>query len=83
MVVLVGSMVAAGSALAVVYGPYPYVRDLEWMPIDLSAFYNAMSRPVFVTALAWVVIVCTAGYGGNLTLKRNRPRPKLKYCNFH
>ena len=37
---------------------------MEWMPNDLSAFYNAMCRPVFVAAVAWVVIACCSGYGG-------------------
>ena len=64
-VILVGWILAAGSALAVIYGPYPYVKDMELLPNDLSALYNALSRPVFVTAVAWVVIVCAAGYGGN------------------
>lgn len=65
MFVIVGWIMAAGAALAIIYGPYVYVKDMKAMPNDLSAFYNAVGRPVFIAAVAWVVIACCAGYGGN------------------
>jgi len=56
---------SAACALAILYAPWVYVKDIEEMPIDLAALYNALSRPAWGICLAWVVIACCSGYGGN------------------
>jgi hypothetical protein len=62
---------ATATALAIVYGLYPYV-DVNKMPeIDpaVSIIYGSMHRFAWSIAIAWVIFACVKGYGGSLILK--------------
>ena len=67
-------MIAAGwafataTALAIVYGLYPYI-DVNKVPeIDpaLSIIYGSMHRFAWSIAVAWVIFACAKGYGGSI-----------------
>ena len=62
--VLIGWCIAAGSALAVIYGLYYYNRNGTSMSLLASGFYVALSRTVWSLSLSWLVIACASGYGG-------------------
>ena len=49
-----------------VYACYPSYSKGEAWSVNLAAFYNAVSRPVWCMGLAWVTIACVSGYGGEL-----------------
>ena len=61
---------ASGTACAIIYGLYPSFSDPQTsiadslLDVNTAAFYNALSRPMWTMALAWVVIACVNGYGG-------------------
>ena len=57
--------VATACALAVVYGLYE-ASNGHPVTLSTSALYNAMSRPVWGACVAWVVIACVTGNGGNM-----------------
>ncbi|XP_039252326.2 nose resistant to fluoxetine protein 6-like [Styela clava] len=84
--VAAGWAIATALNLAVLYGLWPYVKDGTMMTVSLSAFYNAMSRPIWAVGLAWVVIACTSGYGGPvntfLSWKLFVPLSRLTYCIY-
>jgi len=61
---VLGWIAASVVNLLLVYCAYPsYSQGKPWS-IELSAFYHAVSRPVWCIGLAWVTIACANGYGG-------------------
>lgn len=64
---LLGWVVAAASASAVLYGIYDTVKPDN--PVELSkevtALYNAVNRTVWGAAVCWVIFACATGNGGN------------------
>ncbi|XP_070533919.1 nose resistant to fluoxetine protein 6-like [Ptychodera flava] len=77
--------VAAGSALAVVYGPYPILKGNhpdQWVAV----LYQSVSRFVFTSAVAWVIFACSTGNGGPvdtfLSWSAWSPLSRLTYCTY-
>ena len=62
--VFTGWLVATGTALSIVYGIYGSTKDNARIDIDVAAFYNAVSRPLWGVCISWVIVACTCGYGG-------------------
>lgn len=56
--------VAAASACGVVYGLYEASDNQGTMELATSAVYNAVHRTVWGACLAWVIIACVTGNGG-------------------
>ncbi|XP_050398153.1 nose resistant to fluoxetine protein 6 [Patella vulgata] len=77
--------IAAGSALAIVYGLYDYANG-SVATKDVGAFYNTVHRTVWGACVSWVVIACTTGYGGFvntiLSWKGFIPLSRLSYCAY-
>ena len=65
--VIVGWLLAIGTGLAIVYGLYPYVNEADVPEIDpiVQMTYGPLNRIAWSIALAWVVLTCVHGYGGN------------------
>lgn len=70
-IALLGWVLAAVANSMVVYGLYPTFSKggSQLIPENIldnntAAFYNAVSRPVWCLGLAWVVLACHNGYGG-------------------
>lgn len=64
---LAGWAVALAIGLAVVYGVFDYAGvdpGSARMPLGLAAAYNALARPAWAVAVAWVVLSCSWGSGG-------------------
>uniref|UniRef100_A0A1I8F2B8 Acyl_transf_3 domain-containing protein n=1 Tax=Macrostomum lignano TaxID=282301 RepID=A0A1I8F2B8_9PLAT len=72
-------LVAAGVALSIVYGLY----DLSQ---NVASLYNAVYRPLWAAAVAWVTIACVTGNGGwvNSLLSQPlfAPLSRLTYCAY-
>ena len=61
---MLGWCVAAAVALAVVFGTYEPAQGNLMTPAG-SAIYNAFHSTAWGAAVAWVIIACDSGYGGN------------------
>ena len=60
-----GWAMATACNLAVLYGIYDYMPlDSPQMPRDLQLAYNALFRIAWVCGVAWVILACAAGSGG-------------------
>ena len=85
--VIVGWCVAAGTALAVIYGLNYYNKhpDIK-MPHVASGFYDSLSRTAWGLSLSWVAIACASGYGGPinwfLSWKVWAPLGRLTYAAY-
>ncbi|XP_071115590.1 O-acyltransferase like protein-like isoform X1 [Haliotis cracherodii] len=83
--VLCGWVLAAASALAVLYGPYEAANGTP-MPSDVAAFYNSAHRTVWGAAVCWVVVACATGNGGfvNKLMSWNGfvTLSRLTYCAY-
>ena len=55
---------SVGTGFALVYGLYGAVEDPHKVSVPASAFYNAISRPLWGVCVAWVIVACSCGYGG-------------------
>ncbi|XP_048777957.2 nose resistant to fluoxetine protein 6-like isoform X2 [Ostrea edulis] len=85
---LLGWVVAAASASAVLYGIYDTVKPDN--PVELSkevtALYNAVNRTVWGAAVCWVIFACATGNGGYintlLSWKAFVPLSRLTYCAY-
>ncbi|XP_048777960.2 nose resistant to fluoxetine protein 6-like [Ostrea edulis] len=85
---LLGWVVAAASASAVLYGIYDTVKLDN--PVELSkevtALYNAVNRTVWGAAVCWVIFACATGNGGYintlLSWKAFVPLSRLTYCAY-
>ena len=69
-----GWIVAFATGLAVIYGLFGSIHDAKLLTVNLAAFYNAVSRPLWAFCLTWLVIACSSGYGGKIGMDwcRNR-----------
>lgn len=67
VVVALGWLLTAGTGLSIVYGLYGPVSEMRKIDTDVSAFYNAVHRPLWSVCIAWVIVACTCGYGGPVT----------------
>ena len=65
-VVILGWLVAAACALAVLYGLYD-VSNGHPLSTPVSAFYSSTHRTVWAAAIGWVLFACTTGNGGKVT----------------
>ncbi|XP_064649525.1 nose resistant to fluoxetine protein 6-like isoform X2 [Lineus longissimus] len=83
---LIGWLCAALICISVLYGCYGYVHDQEKMSIDLSAFYNSVSRFAWSVGLMIVVVACVHGHGGPvdafLSWSGWVPLSRLTYCAY-
>ena len=94
VVAVIGWVVAAGSALAVIYGVYDYNKNMGIDPLNSSAmmsktaalFYISLSRPVWGLCLAWIVLASVADKGGPvndiLSWKIWAPLGRLTYAAY-
>ncbi len=62
--VLIGWIVSACAAGLILFGLFPYFHLNQTASVPLSAFYTALSRPVWSAVVAWVVVACASGNGG-------------------
>ena len=70
-VVFIGWTLAIGTALALVYGIYPYVYTVtRTMDTVESVFYMGFNRVLYACCIAWVIVACSAGYGGKSNVKK-------------
>lgn len=60
LAVVAGWASAVAVLLALVYGLYE-ARLSPWM----GAAYSALSHTAWALGLAWIVVACVTGYGGN------------------
>ena len=54
---------AAGAALAIVYGLHGPIND-DPLSNEISALYNATHRTVWGACVCWVIFACATGNGG-------------------
>lgn len=76
---------SVGVALSIVYGIYGHIRDKTIIENEnVSALYNAITRPLWAVCIGWLTVACSVGCGGELTfclyflftfLYRVRPTP--------
>ena len=86
---LLGWCAAIAIGLSVVYGQYYYFADLPRTrdaSLSTSVFYLSLSRFLWSVVLAWIVIACTTGKGGPVTLILSwnvwEPLGRLNYCAY-
>lgn len=60
---ILGWMLATALALIVLIGLFDYANGKE-PSLQLSAFYNALSRPAWGLCIAWVIFSCVTGNAG-------------------
>jgi len=86
VVVFIGWLTATGVALSLIYGLYGVTSEQEMTTVQVAAFYNAVSRPLWGVCVAWVIIACTSGYGGPVTVFLNWsffvPLSRLGYSTY-
>ncbi|XP_052221322.1 nose resistant to fluoxetine protein 6-like isoform X1 [Dreissena polymorpha] len=82
---IIGWILAAGLAIAILYGLYSDDGTIKFNKAT-TAFYNATSRTVWGACVAWVVFACATGYGGPvnalLSWKGIVPLSRLTYCCY-
>ena len=67
-----GWCISIASGLAVLYGVWPYNQvygpeeDIPVMNMTETFFYNMFQRVVWSAALAWIILACHWGFGGNI-----------------
>uniref|UniRef100_A0A1I8IP37 NRF domain-containing protein n=1 Tax=Macrostomum lignano TaxID=282301 RepID=A0A1I8IP37_9PLAT len=79
-------LVAAGVALSIVYGLYDVDGGRVKLSQNVASLYNAVYRPLWAAAVAWVTIACVTGNGGwvNSLLSQPlfAPLSRLTYCAY-
>ncbi|KAI8518592.1 hypothetical protein Bbelb_046090 [Branchiostoma belcheri] len=79
-------LVAAASAVAVLYSPYGVYQGTAFKTEHEHVLYVTLHRTVWGMALGWVVLACYYGYGGVvdiiLSWKALVPLSKLTYCAY-
>jgi hypothetical protein len=71
--VALGWFVAVAIAIAIIFSKYDDVKDLDvtmtnaWSNTENSV-YEAVTRPLWACAVAWVIWACCVGYGGHFML---------------
>ncbi|XP_066267362.1 nose resistant to fluoxetine protein 6-like [Branchiostoma lanceolatum] len=82
----VGWLVAATSALAVVYSLYGMDHGTTPQTESENVLYITVHRTVWAMALGWVVVACHHGYGGVvdtiLSWDAWVPLSRLTYCAY-
>lgn len=85
-VVSLGWMVSTAVCGAILFGLYPTYKHYGSLDVNVAAFYNAVSRPLWCCAMAWIVVACVHGYGGPvntfLSLKLWMPLSRLTYNSY-
>ena len=66
--VFTGWTLATGTALAIIYGPFAPISEPRFLEVGVATFYNGASRPLWGACIAWVIVACTCGYGGELVV---------------
>ena len=63
---VIGWIVAAAIALAVLYGliPYMQITNKDELPSAISITYGSLHRFAWGISIAWVIFACVTGYGG-------------------
>ena len=64
-----GWLISTALSLSLIFGLYPIVKKGEALSINVAAFYNAVSRPLWCVSLAWITIACVNGYGGKTIIR--------------
>ncbi|XP_019618975.1 PREDICTED: nose resistant to fluoxetine protein 6-like [Branchiostoma belcheri] len=86
LLMAVGWLVAAASAVAVLYSPYGVYQGTAFKTEHEHVLYVTLHRTVWGMALGWVVLACYYGYGGVvdiiLSWKALVPLSKLTYCAY-
>ncbi|XP_066289065.1 nose resistant to fluoxetine protein 6-like isoform X1 [Branchiostoma lanceolatum] len=86
MLMTVGWLVAADSALAVLYSPYGAYHGTTFQTESENVLYMTVGRTVWGMALGWVVVACYYGYGGvvDIILSWDAwvPLSRLTYCAY-
>ncbi|XP_066295640.1 nose resistant to fluoxetine protein 6-like [Branchiostoma lanceolatum] len=82
----IGWLVAATSAMAVVYSTYGLYHGTTLQTIYENVLYLTVHRTVWAITLAWVVLACFHGYGGVvdtiLSWDAWVPLSRLTYCAY-
>ncbi|XP_066292100.1 nose resistant to fluoxetine protein 6-like [Branchiostoma lanceolatum] len=82
----VGWLVAAASALAVLYSPYGLYHGTTLQTESENVLYITVHRTVWAMSLGWVVVACYHGYGGVvdtiLSWDAWVPLSRLTYCAY-
>lgn len=86
LIILTGWIAAAGVALSIIYGLYDVDGGRVTLAQGVSSFYNAVYRPAWAAAVAWVTVACVTGNGGwvNSFLSQPlfAPLSRLTYCAY-
>ncbi|XP_066303333.1 O-acyltransferase like protein-like [Branchiostoma lanceolatum] len=86
MLVPVGWLVAAATALTVLYATYGKYNGTTFQTESENVLYLTVHRTVWAMAIGWVVVACYHGYGGvvNTILSWDAwvPLSRLTYCAY-
>lgn len=86
ILIAIGWLVAVGTILSIIFGPYN-MQQLDYKATDLeSAFYESFSRVCWAISLSWIIFACVHGYGGPvnwfLSLPQWQPLARLSYSIY-
>ena len=65
---LIGWLVAGATMLAVLYGLQGDLSMEHPMPVQVAALYNSVARDAWAVSVAWVILACLSGWGGQYKL---------------
>eukprot|EP00058_Branchiostoma_floridae_P017808 XP_002603297.1 hypothetical protein BRAFLDRAFT_71408 [Branchiostoma floridae] len=86
LLMTIGWLVAAASAMAVLYATYGKYHGTTLQTEAENVLYLTIHRTVWATALGWVVVACHHGYGGvvDIILSWDAwvPLSRLTYCAY-
>ncbi|XP_035698599.1 nose resistant to fluoxetine protein 6-like [Branchiostoma floridae] len=86
LLMILGWLVAAASAVAVLYPTHGQYLGATLHTLSANALYLTVHRTVWAMALAWVVVACHYGYGGvvNTILSWDGwvPLSRLTFCTY-
>uniref|UniRef100_A0A2C9LDM0 Acyltransferase 3 domain-containing protein n=1 Tax=Biomphalaria glabrata TaxID=6526 RepID=A0A2C9LDM0_BIOGL len=66
--VWIGWVVSIACGLAVVYGIHGDISAENKSSVAVSALYNALAKSAWGACVSWVIIACSSGYGGPVTV---------------
>ncbi|XP_078580675.1 nose resistant to fluoxetine protein 6-like [Branchiostoma floridae x Branchiostoma japonicum] len=86
LLMTIGWLVAAASAMAVLYATYGQYHGTTLQTEAENVLYRTVHRTVWAMALGWVVVACHHGYGGvvDIILSWDAwvPLSRLTYCAY-